>query len=292
VAVSAGRSTSEERRGTLLVLLSAIAYGTLPVFARLAFGRGMTLAGLLAWRFVLAVLGFTVAAGGLGPRLPFAVRLRLWSAGLIFVLNSVAYFLALRRVPVSLLSLILYTYPVIVTLLSAAAGIEVFRLRNLIAALLALVGAALTATGSAAADPLGLLLAFGSALLYSIYIVAGTRLARGVPTEAAAAHVAHVSLAVYLPWAAFVGELAPPPDAAAWGAVVAIGTFSTVVALRSFLAGLQRLGPSRAAVLSCFEIVVTLTLAATVLGEPITPRLALGATLIVGAVLLEHVGRS
>jgi len=290
-APAGGHQESEERRGALLVLLSATAYGTLPVFARLAFGRGMTLAGLLAWRFVLAVLCFTLAARGLAPSLSLGVRLRLWSAGLIFVANSVAYFLALRRVPVSLLSLILYTYPVIVTLLSAAAGIEVFRLRNLIAALLALAGAALTATGSAAADPLGVLLAFASALLYSTYIVAGTRLARGVPTEAAAAHVAHVSLAVYLPWAAFAGELQPPPDAVAWSAVVALGAFCTVVALRAFLAGLQRLGPSRAAVLSCFEIVVTLTLAAAVLGEAVTPRLALGATLIIGAVLLEQVGR-
>lgn len=275
----------------LLVLLSAAAYGTLPVFARIAFGRGMTLPGLLAWRFVIAVLGFVAAARGLGPALPLAVRLRLWSAGLIFVLNSLAYFMALRRIPVSLLSLILYTYPVIVTLLSAAAGIESFRLRNLLAALLALAGAALTAASYASADPVGLLLAFSSALLYSVYIVAGTRLARGVPSEVAAAHVAHVSLAAYLPWAAVARELAPPPDAAAWGAVVAIGAFSTVVALRAFLAGLQRVGPSRAAVLSCFEIVVTLTLAAVVLGEAFTPRLAVGATLIVGAVLLQHLGR-
>jgi drug/metabolite transporter (DMT)-like permease len=286
-----GGQLRDERRGVLLVLLSATAYGTLPVFARIAFGRGMTLAGLLTWRFVLAVAGFAIAARGLGPPLPLATRLRLWSAGLIFVANSLAYFLALRRVPVSLLSLILYTYPVIVTLLSAAAGVEVFRLRNLLAALLALAGAAVTSSGSAAVDPLGVVLAFGSALLYSVYIVAGTRLARGVPSEAAAAHVAHVSLAVYLPWAAWAGELAPPPDAPAWASVVALGAFCTVVALRAFLAGLQRVGPSRAAVLSCFEIVVTLTLAATVLGEPLTPRLALGGALIVGAVLLEQIGR-
>jgi drug/metabolite transporter (DMT)-like permease len=275
----------------MLVLLSASAYGTLPVFARIAFGRGMTLPGLLAWRFVLAVLCFLIAARGLGPSLPFSTRLRLWSAGVVFVANSLAYFVALRRVPVSLLSLILYTYPVIVTLLSAAAGVEPFRLRNLLAALLALAGAAVTTSASVAPDGIGVLLAFSSALLYSIYIVSGTRLARGVPSEVAAAHVAHVSLAVYLPWAALAGQLAPPPDATAWAAVVALGAFCTVVALRAFLAGLQRVGPSRAAVLSCFEIAVTLTLATTVLAEPLTPRLALGAALIVSAVLLEQVAR-
>src|SRR5438067_704058 len=42
------------RRGILLVLVSASAFGTLPIFAKLAYGEGVNLKTLLALRFVIA----------------------------------------------------------------------------------------------------------------------------------------------------------------------------------------------------------------------------------------------
>ncbi|HST05542.1 MAG TPA: EamA family transporter, partial [Chloroflexia bacterium] len=54
----------------------------------------------------------------------------------------------------------------------------------------------------------------------------------------------------------------------------------------AFFAGLARVGPARASILSTVEPAVTLGLAALVLGEPLTTPALLGASLILGAVLI------
>jgi drug/metabolite transporter (DMT)-like permease len=61
---------------------------------------------------------------------------------------------------------------------------------------------------------------------------------------------------------------------------------STVVAIVAFFAGLARLGPTRTATLSTLEPVVTVTLAAVVLGEAVGPLQAAGGALVLAAVLV------
>jgi drug/metabolite transporter (DMT)-like permease len=84
-----------------------------------------------------------------------------------------------------------------------------------------------------------------------------------------------------------------PQDAAGWIAVMAIALVSTVVAITFYFAGLERVGATRAATLSTVEPVVTVTLAAVVLGEGIAPvQLAGGALILVAVVLLARAGQS
>ena len=67
---------------------------------------------------------------------------------------------------------------------------------------------------------------------------------------------------------------------------MAIALVSTVLAISLFFAGLARVGPTRAATLSTVEPVVTIALAALVLGERIAAVQLAGGALILGAVLL------
>jgi drug/metabolite transporter (DMT)-like permease len=277
-------------RGIVLVLLSAAAYGAMPILARVAYAEGTHLATLLTWRFVVAVLVFA-ATSRATPPLPWRTRLLLWGLGIVFVLNSLSYFLALERVPVPVLALLLYTYPVIVTLLSAIAGIDPLTPRNLIAAVLAFAGAALTAGPVAGAQLSGVALALTAAFIYSVYIVLSSRFARGVSSEAAARHVAQAAALFYIVIAAVRGELAPPVSPAAVLAILGMGAVCTVLALRAFLAGVVVIGPSRASVLSAFEILVTLVLAAAFLGERPGPQALAGGGLIFAGVALQQMRR-
>ena len=56
--------------------------------------------------------------------------------------------------------------------------------------------------------------------------------------------------------------------------------------ISAFFAGLKRVGPSEAAILSTAEPVVTVALAFVVLGERLTPAQLLGGALVLGAVVL------
>ena len=116
----ASRPRSESTRGVLLILVSTAAYGTMPILAKVVMARGVTTGALLAWRFALTTVLFALLTRGPTPAL--RQRLVLWSIGAVFIGNALLYFTALETVPATTVSLLLYTYPVIVTLLSAVLG--------------------------------------------------------------------------------------------------------------------------------------------------------------------------
>ena len=79
-------------------------------------------------------------------------------------------------------------------------------------------------------------------------------------------------------------DFALPAEAWLW--LVLLALVSTVVAVSAFFAGLRRVGPSEAAILSTFEPVVTVVLAFFVLGERLTPPQLAGGALVLAAVIL------
>jgi drug/metabolite transporter (DMT)-like permease len=280
----------DERRGLLLVLLSTVAFGILPILGKTAYGAGVGVLPLLAWRYVVAAVLFALLLRKEAP--PWRTRLRLWGIGTVFVFNSIAYFLALVLIPASTASLLIFSYPVIVALLAAAVGLERLTLRSLLAAGLAFAGCALTVAGAGGARALleagpGALLALLAALLYASYVILASRFARDVKAHVLAQHLAQVSALVCILLALGTGGLAIPLAARAWLPVLGAGVVSTVFAFFAFLAGMALIGPTRASVVSSFEVVVTVALAFVLLGERLTPLQGAGAALILGAVVWQ-----
>lgn len=76
-----------------------------------------------------------------------------------------------------------------------------------------------------------------------------------------------------------------PQSAGAWTAVVGVAVFGTAVAIAAFVAGLRRVGPTQAAVLSTLEPVVTVALGIGFLGEKPTTSAAVGGGLILVAAI-------
>ena len=282
-------SPRDEARGLTLVALSTLAYGVLPIFGKVAYAAGVAAIPLLAWRYAIAAV--LIALTARGPRLPLRERAPLWAIGSIFVFNSIAYFRALEQIPASVTALVLYTYPVMVALLAAAAGVERLTARGLVASVTAFAGCALTAGGAPSGRPLpasGIGWALLAALIYASYIVLSGRFGRGVPARVLALHLAQVAAVVCIAFALAGPGLRLPADPRAWASVAAIGIVSTVVAMTAFLAGMALVGPTRASVLSSLEVIVTLVLAAALLGERLAPMQWAGAALILGAVAFQN----
>ena len=61
---------------------------------------------------------------------------------------------------------------------------------------------------------------------------------------------------------------------------------STIIPVVTFLAGLERIGPTNAAMLSTLEPVVTVLLAAWLFGDKLLPIVMLGGGLILIAVIM------
>jgi drug/metabolite transporter (DMT)-like permease len=77
-----------------------------------------------------------------------------------------------------------------------------------------------------------------------------------------------------------------PVTATGWGVVLGTVLVATIIAVTAFLAGLQRIGPTDASMLSTLEPVVTVLLAALLFAERLAPITLLGGGLILAAVLL------
>jgi drug/metabolite transporter (DMT)-like permease len=86
---------------------------------------------------------------------------------------------------------------------------------------------------------------------------------------------------------ALLGEFRPGElTAAGWGWLAALALVSTVAAVSLFFAGLRRVGPTTASILSTAEPVVTVLLAFLVFGELLGAVQLLGGALVLGAVLV------
>jgi drug/metabolite transporter (DMT)-like permease len=283
--------------GTLMCLGSGAAFGAMAIFGKLAYGEGSTVGTLLAVRFLLAAIVFwgLVLAGGaarevraLGRR---DVGIALGLGGVGYATQAGCYFAALTRIDASLLSLLLYTFPAIVAAAAVALGRERITRRRGAALVLASSGLVLVVAGAGtgALDPLGAALGLGAACVYSTYILVSEGVAvRMRPTvlSAIVCTGAAVSLTV---GAAVLGELRPGAlTAAGWGWLACLGAVSTVAAISLFFAGLRRVGPTAASILSTVEPVVTVLLAAIVFGEVLSPVQLLGGALVLSAVPVLH----
>jgi drug/metabolite transporter (DMT)-like permease len=274
-------------------VVSALSFGTLPIFGKLAYRAGVNVQSLLALRFIIAAL--VLLAMVAGRRRPFPRGLTL--LGLVamgavgYVGQSAAYFNSLRYVPAAVTSILLYTYPAVVSLASVPLyGARLNRLRSA-SLVLALLGSALV-VGAGARGGLrweGVVLGLLSAVVYSSYILFGKRVMRDVDPISATAVVAASAGVTYLGFTLVTGSLTMPASAGGWFAVTGLALVATVLGAGAFLAGLRGTDPGRASLISTLEPVSTALLAAVIFAEGLAPiQLAGGALVLVAVVLVSR----
>lgn len=272
--------------GMMLVALSAAGFGTLPLFGRYAYADGLDALTILFFRFSLAaslMLALLILRREHLPR--GAALLRLIGMGALgYVGQAFAYLTALKYASAGLVALLLYLYPVFVALLAALVLHEPLTGVKGLALGLALVGTALT-VGPAGGQALGTLLAVAAAAIYSVYIIVGTHVMKHVSAVQSSA-VIFAAAGVTSGALMIVNGPRLPATGAGWAAITAIVLIATVLPVVAFLAGLERIGPTNAAMLSTLEPVVTVLLATWWLNETLKPVTWLGGGLILIAVLL------
>jgi drug/metabolite transporter (DMT)-like permease len=280
--------------GALLCLASAAAFGTMGIFGKLAYDEGATVGTLLAVRFALAAALFWLIAVSTGvarrvlalPRRDLGTALALGAIG--YGAQAGAYFAALERLDASLLALLVYTFPTIVTVTAVALGRETASRRTAAALVLASTGLVFVLAGAAdTLDPLGTALGLAAAVVYSAYILSSEGVAARVDPLVLSTLVC-TGAAVSLTLAGLArGDLAPgsvSPSGFAWLGGIAL--VSTVGAITLFFAGLRRVGPTSASILSTLEPVVTVALAFAAFAESLGPNQLAGGALVLLAVLV------
>jgi drug/metabolite transporter (DMT)-like permease len=213
-----------------------------------------------------------------------AIAVGLGAVG--YATQASLFFSALQLMDASLLALILYTYPVMVTAAAVLLGRDRLTPRRgaaLVAAsggtLLVLLGA-----GGASFRPLGALLAFASAITYTAYILVADTVVHRLAPVVLSALVMTGAAGTLAGRALLIGGAGLDFGWRGWLWLACIAVISTVAAMLAFFAGLKRTGPSTAAILSTFEPVVTAALATLALGETLTLAQLAGGALVLSSI--------
>ena len=272
-----------DSEGTVLVFVSAVSFGFQPIFARFAYAQGVGVDELLFIRFLLAflIMGTLLAAS---HRLVLPKRTDLLAliilGALVYFLQSTLYFTALLFSPVAIVALLLYTYPVFVTLGAYVLGWEQVPRRLAGVFIIALIGLALVANPFGTAIGLGVFLAFASAIIYTIYILAGSKvLEKGQRRRSCLLHNGSRVDSFGLT-GALTGSIHLNWSFAGWFWVVTIALVCTVLAATTFFIGISKIGPSRSALISLIEPVTSVILSLALFGNKLTTLQWFGGFLI------------
>lgn len=279
---------SHENRGRAQVVIASLAFGFLGIFGRLAFRNGVSIGELLTFRFLLASLFLWTWLFFFKRRLIAISGRQLFISALLGIFGyaffSTLYFEAVKGVSVALAALLLYTYPLWVTLLSAVFRIERISARDWLILCAASVGLVLVLWGNIEASNLfALFCGLGAGLFYALYILVSSRFQKDVkPITSTLYVISFCTLAL---------ALFHRPDlfrftAIGREAIAAVGGLTvicTILPLPLILAGLQKLRSSEAALITMIEPVTAVVMAGIIFGESMNALQGLGACLILGS---------
>ena len=278
--------------GILLIAISAASFGTLAIFGRFLYADGLDIFTMLFLRFGVAALVMMVILLARKEKFPRGrILLQLIGMGALgYVGQSFSYLTAIKYASAGLVALLLYLYPMFVFVLSVIVLHEKATWVKIVAIIIALLGTALT-VDPAGGQLLGILLAISAALIYSVYIIVGTNVMRHVSAVQSSVVIFASAGAVYGILMVF-NDVHLPSTSSGWINTVGIVLVATVIPVVAFLAGLERIGPTSAAMLSTLEPVVTVLLAAWIFGERLQSIALFGGGMILIAVLMLTLGEA
>jgi drug/metabolite transporter (DMT)-like permease len=252
---------------------------------------------LLAWRFALVSVVMGAYQALKDPAALLSGAKDWWRYAALSITGygaaSVCYFFALKHASASIVAVLLYTYPAIVALLSAAFLHERLTGARLGAIVLTVLGCAFVVqafSSSARAEVAGVMLGLGAGLGYAVFNVLSHRWLPGRSRMVLMTYTFALSAAAIGALCVLTGQDLSPAgwSPSGWALLAAIVAVPTVAAVLLYLGGIRQLGASQAAIVSTTEPLFTIAFAAIVLGERLAASQALGAALVLAGVALAE----
>ncbi|SNR81790.1 Threonine/homoserine efflux transporter RhtA [Humidesulfovibrio mexicanus] len=276
--------------GMVCAASSAACFGMLAILGKLAYARGFAPAEILQYRFglgaLLLLVWFAATNRSVLRARPRTILKAAFLGVVLYPVQSLSFMTALKYIPASTTSLILYFYPVAVTLASSL--LFKTRLDSVVAMslLLLIAGCGLVFYDAFLRDinGTGLALATASMLIFSAYLIVLEWLLKGENPQ---------SISFYcVLFAAVVYTILSPPirfpelDMESKLLTLALGIVPTALAVTLLYRAVELIGSASASICSTLEPITTVLASALLLGEAVVPvQLAGMALILVGIVL-------
>jgi DME family drug/metabolite transporter len=273
-------------RGYLFILLAALLWGMIGPLARLAFAEGVLPMEVALWRAL-----FSWALFGVQAILQRQIRVRTSDlpALTLFGFTGVtifygAYQLAVRQGGAALASVLLYTAPAWVVLLSRVFFKERFTPVKMFALAGTLAGIVLISFGGSAGiavTPTAIGFGLLSGFSYSLYYIFGKYFSERYSASTLFLYILPIGIAGLLPLVSYT-----PKTPTAWLALFCLAFFCTYGAYHLYYIGLKYLEAGRAAIAATLEPVVAGVVAYFWWQERFTTGGYIGSFLIILAVVM------
>lgn len=285
---------NDKRRilGYIAGILAGISYGTNPLFGKALMESGVPVMVMLFFRYAFAAL--FLAALMLFKKESFQAKRNnlglLILLGLFFAGSSITLFCSYEFIPSGLATTLIYLYPVIVALMMVFLRIYP-GWQTWTAIAVTFVGIVLLSTpsGDMPIRPVGVLLAVGSALCYSFYLVIINRSKRiRNVSEHTLTFYSLVTGAVLFAVIRTVqggGMLTGIDTLSDWGNLIGLAIIPTMVSMLTIAISSRYIGPTKTAVLGVFEPLTAILIGTLLFGEALTTKMAAGIALCVAAVI-------
>ncbi|MBW9171032.1 DMT family transporter [Clostridium estertheticum] len=281
----------EKTKGILYIILSASAFGIMPILAKLSYKGGANAYSTLFLRFLFAaiMLFYYLKTKGISMKLTKKQSILILVIGVFgFTLTTSSLYMSYNYIGIGMASMIFYIYPSIVTILAYMFYKEKIYSRKIISLIISLMGIyILIDKASVSFNIKGIILALIAAVLYSLYVLgASNKEFKNINSYVLTFYISCASATVMFIAAISTNNFSIHISFYALVAILLIAFISTVVALMAFLEGVRLIGPSKASILSTIEPIVSLILGIIILGEAISSRIIIGSIMIVLSVVI------
>ncbi len=275
--------------GILCCILAEASYGVNGYGASHLYAVGMRTASVLFYRFTFAAILLAVLL--VLRREPLRTSRRDvilgCGCGLLFAASALTLYSSFKVMDTGLACTLLFVYPLIVVGMMALFFHERVTWPVLAAIGVAMAGVALlSAGGGGRVTPAGFALVMVSAVTYAGYMVAYRTWPPAMgPYKMAFFSTASSALGILFYALASGHPPQPLATPAIWGWELFLALVPTVVSIFFTVEAIKFVGPTLTAILGALEPLTALVLGVAFLGEALTPRLGIGALLVLLAVI-------
>lgn len=281
------------KKGYIYAVAAAVMFGTSGMFVKMVQATGLDSTSLLTVQYMFAVVimfGYAlirnkkVLAVGRRSLIDLAVMGVIGSTGM-----TVCYYMAFEYLPVAVVTMLLYTYPVIVFIYTFIFEKGSMNGKKTAAIVMAFAGGILALNlvgGNYSYPAAGIILGLLSAVFYAFMNIFSEKRLESVDSLAINAYTtlfSLITLCIYrFPSYFFRGEV--NPESMIY--IVTLAIFGEILPLTLLYAAIKHIGALKVSVISNIEIPTAIILAYLFLYESITLSQLAGSMLIVGAVIL------
>ena len=285
---------TDKRRlfGYIAGIVAGVSYGTNPLFGKALMESGVPILVMLFFRYAFAA-GFLAVLMGFKKESFLAKRRELGLLillGIFFAGSSLTLFCSYEFIPSGLATTLVYLYPAIVALIMVF--LRIYPSWQTWLAISATFGGILllsTPSGDVLIRIPGILLAIGSALCYSFYLVIVNRSKRirNVSEHTLTLYSLVTGAALFAAIrAAQGGSMLEGIDTLGdWGNLIGLAIIPTMVSMLTIAISSRYIGPTKTAVLGVFEPLTAILIGTLMFGETLTAKMATGIVVCVAAVV-------